>query len=89
MELASHGYVVASLDHPYHSFFKKDTTGKTITVDKEFFQTALSVGGSGKFLCLCQQYSHAECIDTMNGIILRFYDCYLKYEGEFSVEESY
>jgi hypothetical protein len=30
-----------------------------------------------------------ECIDTMNGIILRFYDCYLKNEGEFSVEESY
>ena len=46
MELASHGYVVASLDHPYHSFFTKDTTGKTITVDKEFFQTALSVGSS-------------------------------------------
>ena len=46
MELASHGYVVASLDHPYHSFFTKDTTGKTIRVDKEFFQTALSVGSS-------------------------------------------
>ncbi len=27
-----------------------------------------------------------ECIDTMNGMILRFYDCYLKNEGEFSVE---
>ncbi len=46
MELASHGYIVASLDHPYHSFFTKDTTGKTIRVDKEFFQTALSVGSS-------------------------------------------
>ena len=30
-----------------------------------------------------------ECIDTMNSLILRFYDCYLKNEGEFSVEESY
>ena len=32
MELASHGYVVASLDHPYHSFFTHDTDGKLITV---------------------------------------------------------
>ena len=46
MELASHGYVVVSLDHPYHSFFTKDTSGKSITVDPEFFKTALSVGGS-------------------------------------------
>ena len=44
MELASHGYIVASLDHPYHSFFTKDTSGKTITVDPEFIQTALQVG---------------------------------------------
>ncbi len=46
MELASHGYVVVSLDHPYHSFFTKDTSGKIITVDPGFFQTALSVGSS-------------------------------------------
>ncbi len=46
MELASHGYVVVSLDHPYHSFFTKDTAGKTVTVDPEFFSTALSVGSS-------------------------------------------
>ena len=46
MELASHGYVVASLDHPYHSFFTHDTDGKLITVDPEFFQTAMYVGGN-------------------------------------------
>jgi len=44
MELASNGYVVASLDHPYHSFFTKDSAGKTVTVDPEFIQTALTVG---------------------------------------------
>ena len=43
-ELASNGYVVVSMDHPYHSFFTKDTSGKTITVDPGFFQTALTVG---------------------------------------------
>lgn len=42
MELASHGYVVVSLDHPYHSFFTKDTDGKTITVDPEFMNDVMS-----------------------------------------------
>lgn len=38
MELASHGYVVVSMDHPYHSFFTKDTDGRTITVNPEMIQ---------------------------------------------------
>ncbi|MBP5261234.1 MAG: hypothetical protein J6Z43_03800 [Clostridiales bacterium] len=46
MELASNGYVVASLDHPYHAFFTKDTSGKTVTVDPGFMQTALTVGNN-------------------------------------------
>ena len=29
------------------------------------------------------------CSKTMNGIILDFFDCYLKGEGTFSVNESY
>ncbi|WP_026527657.1 alpha/beta hydrolase family protein [Butyrivibrio sp. VCD2006] len=44
MELASNGYVVVSLDHPYHSFYTKDSDGKLITVDQTFVQTAMSVG---------------------------------------------
>lgn len=43
MELASNGYVVISLDHPYHSFFTKDTSGKTITVDPTFIQDVMRV----------------------------------------------
>ena len=46
MELASHGYVVMSLDHPYHAMFTKDSDGKTITVDPEFFQNALMIQNS-------------------------------------------
>ena len=45
MELASHGYIVVSLDHPYHCFFTKDSAGKTVTVNPEFIQTALAIGG--------------------------------------------
>ena len=43
MELASHGYVVVSLDHPYHSFFCKDTDGKIITVNQEFLNDVMKV----------------------------------------------
>ena len=46
MELASHGYVVASLDHPYHAFFTRDSSGKTIIVNPDFFSTALAVGNN-------------------------------------------
>ena len=32
---------------------------------------------------------HEECIDTVNELVLDFFDCYLKGEGGFSVSESY
>lgn len=47
MELASHGYVVISLDHPYHSFFTKDTAGKTIIVNPQFMQEVMHVNENG------------------------------------------
>lgn len=40
-ELASKGYVVVSLDHPYHSFYTRDTDGKLITVNPDFMQDCL------------------------------------------------
>lgn len=43
MELASNGYVVVSLDHPYHSFFTKDTAGKLITVNPAFLQGVMYI----------------------------------------------
>ena len=43
MELASNGYVVAALDHPHHAFFTKDTDGKTVIVDMDFMNTALTL----------------------------------------------
>lgn len=43
MELASHGYVVASLDHPYHSMYTIDTEGKFTMVDTSFVQEVIDV----------------------------------------------
>lgn len=43
MELASHGYVVISLDHPYHSFFTEDTNGQLITVNPSFLKEVMYI----------------------------------------------
>ena len=43
MELASNGYVVIALDHPHHSFFATDSSGKAVIVDKEFIQSAINI----------------------------------------------
>lgn len=43
MELASNGYIVASLDHPHHAFFTKDTAGSMVLVDMDFMNAALNL----------------------------------------------
>ncbi len=45
-ELASNGYVVCSIDHPYHAFFTKQTDGKVITVNQTFLQEAMNINES-------------------------------------------
>lgn len=37
-ELASHGYVVVSIDHPYHSFYTVSEDGKVVTVNPAYLQ---------------------------------------------------
>ena len=43
MELASHGYVVGSLDHPYHSLFTIGADGKFVRIDGAYWQEYMSV----------------------------------------------
>ncbi len=42
-ELASNGYVVASIGHTYHAFFTMDTNGTLTTVDPEFINRASQI----------------------------------------------
>lgn len=42
-ELASHGYVVGSIDHPYHSLYTKDADGVTTLVNRAFMQEVQDV----------------------------------------------
>lgn len=41
-DLASHGYVVCSIDHTYHAFMVKQTDGKTILANENFINDAMS-----------------------------------------------
>ena len=50
--LASNGYVVIALDHPHHSFFAKDSSGKTVLVDMDFIQSAIRLPRSVSLLRL-------------------------------------
>ncbi len=43
MELASHGYVVCSIDHTYHAFFTKEQDGKTVTINLDFLNQVLQL----------------------------------------------
>ncbi|SDN47665.1 alpha/beta hydrolase family protein [Acetanaerobacterium elongatum] len=43
MELASNGYVVCSIDHPYHSFFTSATDGTVTTVNPAYLQQIIDV----------------------------------------------
>lgn len=42
MELASNGYVVASIAHPYHAMFVEDAQGKVTIVNMDFFMKSLN-----------------------------------------------
>ena len=60
-ELASNGYVVASIEHPYHSLFTHDTSGKLITVDGQFMQNALTLGNSDAEETEREEVFQTEC----------------------------
>lgn len=45
-ELASNGYVVAAIAHPYQAMFVKDVNGKITTIDMDFFNQVMTDNGS-------------------------------------------
>lgn len=48
-ELASHGYVVVSIDHPYHSFYTFSEDGKIVTVNPEYMQEINNANKAGVY----------------------------------------
>lgn len=48
-ELASHGYVVASIDHPYHSFYTVSDSKEVVTIDREYRQEVSRANQEGMY----------------------------------------
>lgn len=48
-ELASHGYVVVSIDHPYHSLYTVSEDGKIVTVNPEYMQEINNANKAGVY----------------------------------------
>ncbi|MBI9012635.1 MAG: acetylhydrolase [Clostridiales bacterium] len=46
-ELASNGYIVCSIDHPYHSLFTENESGKITVVDSEFINEVIDANTTG------------------------------------------
>jgi dienelactone hydrolase len=48
MELASNGYVVCSIDHPYHALLTTGADGRTVIVNQTFFNEVIGIN-NGKY----------------------------------------
>ena len=48
MELASNGYVVCSIDHPYHSLFTAGSDGHVVPMNQPYLQEYMNLN-SGKY----------------------------------------
>jgi len=71
-ELASHGYVVVSIDHPYHSFYTVSEDGKIVTINPEYWQefnnANKGVYSLGKYFELYQKWMKLRT-DDMDFVI--------------------
>jgi dienelactone hydrolase len=57
-ELASHGYVVCSIDHPGHSFYTESADGKKVIVDKAYINEVMNANKDNS-------YTKAECYELI------------------------
>lgn len=48
-ELASHGYVVVSIDHPYHSFYTKSDGGQVATINSDYNREITNLNTEGVY----------------------------------------
>jgi dienelactone hydrolase len=48
-ELASHGYVVVSIDHPYHSFYTKSEDGTVATINSDYNREITNLNTEGVY----------------------------------------
>lgn len=63
MELASNGYVVASIGHPYHAMFVKNVDGRTTYADMDFVKSVFA--GSGTYDPETERQAYENSLEWM------------------------
>ena len=91
LELASRGYIVMSLNHPYHSFESKMSDGSTISIDYNFLKNVISIQGSedleGTFKTLNELTDIR--IDDINCVLNKILDPYKDNEYEEYIDKNH
>lgn len=90
LELASRGYVVMSLNHPYHSFRSKMSDGRKIGADREFIKSAMSSQGSKDLLGNLESlrvWSEVR-VDDINAVLNQALDSQAGYNYEQYIDSE-
>ncbi|MDW7656205.1 MAG: alpha/beta hydrolase [Bacillota bacterium] len=80
-ELASHGYIVCSIDHTYHSFYSTDEDGDTIWIDIGYMQELFAEDAQSN---IQQSYAYYQKWMKLRTDDISFVIEYIKKEAENS-----
>jgi len=90
LELASRGYIVMGISHPYHSFFSDMSDGKSIMVDLDFLKSVMASQGSEDLegtLALSKEWTQVR-IDDLNLILDKILDSNIDNEYEQYIDTN-
>lgn len=76
LELASRGYIVMGISHPYHSFISEMSDGKSIMMDLDFIKSVMASQGSEDLegtLALSKEWTQVR-IDDLNLVMDKILD---------------
>ena len=84
LELASRGYVVVSMNHPYHSFSCKMSDGRNINMDGKFIQSVMNSQGSEDLPGTLSSFKEwlKVRIDDINTVL----DCISDFQNDYDYE---
>jgi predicted alpha/beta hydrolase family esterase len=85
LELASRGYVVVSMNHPYHSFSCKMSDGRNINMDEKFIQSVMTSQGSEDLPGTLSSFKEwlKVRIDDINTVL----DCISDFQNDYDYEQ--
>jgi len=90
LELASRGYIVMGISHPYHSFISEMSDGKSIMMDLDFIKSVMASQGSEDVegtLVLSKEWTQVR-IDDLNFILDKILDSNVDNEYEQYIDRN-